>query len=407
MIYVISISVFLSIIFLLLISLFLVQNIFVKKTACKILINEDEEKSPTVESGVTLLAALANEKIFIPSACGGGGSCAMCKVQVLEGGGSILPTEIPHISLSERKQHIRLSCQVKVRQPMKIHIPDEVFNIRKYECEVVSNNNVATFIKELVLKLPEGMPLHFKAGGYIQIYIPSYQLKFKQFEIETKYHPEWDQYKLWDLEASNDEEIFRAYSMANYPVENDIVMLNVRIATPPQKAPHAPPGISSSYIFGLKPGDKVVISGPYGEFFAQDSQREMCFVGGGAGMAPMRSHIFDQFKRLKTNRKVTFWYGARSLREMFYEEEFRNIEKEFPNFKFYAALSEPLPEDKWSGMTGFIHQCLYERYLSKHDDPTEVEYYLCGPPPMLAAVQKMLYECGVEKEMIAFDDFGI
>ncbi|HHM01741.1 MAG TPA: NADH:ubiquinone reductase (Na(+)-transporting) subunit F [Caldithrix abyssi] len=376
----------------------------VQKGKVKLLINGDEEKSPEVEAGSNLLATLSNNGIFLPSACGGQGTCAMCKCKVLEGGGDVLPTEESQLSRGEVKEHTRLACQVKVKQDMKIEIPEEIFNIQKFECTVRSNHNVATFIKELVLELPKGQHLNFKAGGYIQIYIPPYSLSFKEFDIEEEYHPDWDRFKIWDLKASNDEEIFRAYSMANHPAEGDIVMLNVRIATPPPGTDF-PPGVSSSYIFNLKPGDKVTVSGPYGEFFIKDTDREMVYIGGGAGMAPMRSHIFHLFHTLKTTRKVTFFYGARSKREMFYDEDFKKIEEQFPNFKYVVALSDPQPEDNWTGPTGFIHQAVEETYLSKHEAPEEIEYYLCGPPMMLSAVQNMLYNLGVEKEMIAFDEF--
>ena len=399
-----SAGVFTATIMLLVGALTYAESKLVQKGKVKLIINDDEEKSPEVEAGSNLLATLANQGIFLPSACGGQGTCAMCKCQVLEGGGDVLPTEESQLSRGEIKEHTRLACQVKVKQDMKIHIPEEIFNIQKFECTVRSNNNVATFIKELVLELPADQHLNFKAGGYIQIYIPPYELSFKEFDIAEEYRGDWDKYKLWDLKASNDEEIFRAYSMANHPAEGDIVMLNVRIATPPPGTDF-PPGISSSYIFNLKPGDKVTVSGPYGEFFIKDTDREMVYIGGGAGMAPMRSHIFHLFHTLKTNRKVTFFYGARSKREMFYEEDFKKIEQQFPNFKFIVALSDPLPEDNWTGPVGFIHQVAHDEYLSKHEAPEEIEYYLCGPPMMLSAVQNMLYNLGVEKEMVAFDEF--
>ncbi|HGY54476.1 MAG TPA: NADH:ubiquinone reductase (Na(+)-transporting) subunit F [Caldithrix abyssi] len=376
----------------------------VTKGKVKLLINDDEEKSPEVEAGTNLLATLTENSIFLPSACGGQGTCGMCKCKVLEGGGDVLPTEESHLTRAEVKEHVRLACQVKVKTDMKIEIPDEIFNIQKFECTVRSNKNVATFIKELILELPEGQHLNFKAGGYIQIYIPPYSLSFKEFDIEEQYRPDWDKYHLWDLKAQNDEEIFRAYSMANHPAEGDIVMLNVRIATPPPGTDY-PPGISSSYIFNLKPGDKVTISGPYGEFFINESDREMCYIGGGAGMAPMRSHIFHLFHTLKTKRKVTFWYGARSKREMFYDEDFKNIAAKFPNFSYNVALSEPLPEDNWDGPVGFIHQVVYENYLKNHQAPEDIEYYMCGPPMMISAVNNMLYNLGVEKEMIYYDEF--
>mgnify|MGYP005839995043 FL=1 len=371
-----------------------------------ILVNEDPDKALSVPAGNTLLATLANEKIFIPSACGGKGSCGVCKVTVKEGGGAILPTEENHINRREAREGVRLSCQVKVKQDMKIELPSEVFNVRKWQCRVRSNHNVATFIKELVLELPPGEHVPFRAGGYIQIECPPHTVHFKDFDIEERFRDAWDALNLWELSSTTDETVTRAYSMANYPEERGIIMLNVRIATPPPRTHGIPPGIMSSYIFNLKPGDEVTISGPYGEFFAKETDREMCFIGGGAGMAPMRSHIFDQFRRLRTQRKVTFWYGARSLREMFYVEDFDSIQREFPNFKWYVALSEPMPEDKWTGLTGFIHQDLYDEYLKDHPAPEDVEYYLCGPPLMLSACTRMLDNLGVEGEMIAFDDFG-
>ncbi|MCB1164547.1 MAG: NADH:ubiquinone reductase (Na(+)-transporting) subunit F [Leptospiraceae bacterium] len=368
-------------------------------------INDNEEKSIDVAAGSNLLSALAGAGIYLPSACGGGGTCAMCRCQITDGGGDILPTEEGHFSRKEIKEHWRLSCQVKVKNDMKIHVPDEIFSIQKFKTTVRSNDNVATFIKELVLEIEPGQEMDFEAGGYIQIYIPPYHLNFKEFDVEKEYHEDWDKFNLWRYDASNDEEIFRAYSMANHPAEGNIVMLNVRIATPPPNK-DVPPGIASSFIFNLKPGDEVDVSGPYGEFFIKDTDREMVYIGGGAGMAPLRSHIFHLFHTLKSGRKVSYWYGARSLREVFYEEHFRAIEKEFPNFTFHLALSDPLPEDNWTGPTGFIHQVVLREYLDKHEDPSEIEYYLCGPPMMLSAVQKMLYDLGVEKEMIAFDDFG-
>ncbi len=368
-------------------------------------INDNDEKSIDVAAGSNLLSALSEAGIYLPSACGGGGTCAMCRCQITEGGGDILPTEEGHFSRKEIKEQWRLSCQVKVKNDMKIHVPDEIFSIQKFKTKVRSNNNVATFIKELVLEIEPGSEMDFDAGGYIQIYIPPYHLNFKEFDVEKEYHEDWDKFNLWRYNASNDEEIFRAYSMANHPAEGNIVMLNVRIATPPPNK-DVPPGIASSYIFNLKPGDEVDVSGPYGEFFIKETDREMVYIGGGAGMAPLRSHIFHLFHTLKTGRKVSYWYGARSLREVFYEEHFREIEKQFPNFSFHLALSDPLPEDNYEGPTGFIHEVVLREYLDKHEDPSEIEYYLCGPPLMLSAVQKMLYDLGVEKEMIAFDDFG-
>ena len=371
-------------------------------------INDDPENDIIATPGSTLLTALATKNVFLPSACGGGGTCAMCKCQILEGGGEILPTETGYINRADAKNHWRLACQVKVKEDLTLQIPEEIFNIRKWECTVVSNNNVATFIKELVLDLPKGETLNFKAGGYIQIDIPEYtNLLFKNFDVENEYRPDWDKYKIWDLVANNDESIFRAFSMANHPAEGNRMMLNVRIATPPPKLWNdVPPGLATSYIFNLKKGDKVTISGPFGEFFIKETEREMVYIGGGAGMAPMRSHLFHLFQSLKTGRKVSFWYGARSLREMFYDEEFKDIQKRFPNFNYNVALSEPLPEDNWQGPTGFIHQVLHDNYLKDHEDPTEVEFYMCGPPPMIAACENMLYDLGVEEEMIVYDSFG-
>lgn len=403
-----SIAVFTGVILVLVLILNFAESKLLPQGEMTITVNEDEDKSLKVRPGTTLLAALANQTIYLPSACGGGGTCAMCKCQVLDGGGDILPTETGHISRSEAKEHWRLACQVKVKEDMNIHVPDEIFSIRKWECTVKSNENVATFIKELILDLPEGEILDFQAGGYIQIDIPEYNnLSFKEFTVEDEYHPDWDKYNVWGLIANNDEPIFRAYSMANHPAEGNRIMLNVRIATPPPPLwNEAPPGLASSYIFNLKPGDKVTISGPYGEFFIKESEREMVYIGGGAGMAPMRSHLFHLFHTLKTGRKVSFWYGARSVREMFYDDHFKKIKEQFPNFSYTVALSEPMAEDNWTGPTGFIHQVLHDEYLGKHEDPTEVEYYMCGPPPMISAVEGMLANLGVEPEMIAYDSFG-
>jgi len=332
----------------------------------------------------------------------------VCKVKVLEGGGAMLPTESGHISRGEAREGIRLSCQVKVKNDLKIEVPPEIFNIRKWQCTVRSNRNVATFIKELVLELPEGEEVPFRAGGYIQIECPPHTVHYKDFAIEERFRDDWDKYRLWDLVSRCDETVTRAYSMANYPEEKGLIMLNVRIATPPPRAPEGtPPGIMSSFIFGLKPGDKVTISGPYGEFYARDTGAEMVFIGGGAGMAPMRSHIFDQFKRIQTARKVSFWYGARSLREAFYVEDFDAIQAQNDNFRWTLALSEPLPEDRWEGPVGFIHQVLLDNYLSKHPAPEDNEYYICGPPMMNTAVINMLQDLGVEEENILFDDFGL
>jgi Na+-transporting NADH:ubiquinone oxidoreductase subunit F len=389
------------------------------------------EKTITVAAGSTLLMALSNEKIFLPSACGGGGTCAMCKCQVTEGGGDILPTETGHINRRDQKDHWRLSCQVKVKNDMKIKVSDEVFGIKKWECTVNSNYNVASFIKEFVVQLPEGEHLHFEAGGYIQIDVPAIEVDFKDMDITS--HPElgrdpmdfkseWDKFGLWSLKMKNDEPIFRAYSMANHPAEGNIIILNIRIATPPwdranNKWMDVNPGICSSYVFSRKPGDKVVISGPYGEFFIKETEAEMIYIGGGAGMAPMRSHLFHLFHTLKSKRKVSYWYGGRSKRELFYLDHFKNIEKEFPNFTFNIVLSEPLPEDNWKvkkdmndkegdGFVGFVHQAVIDQYLSKHEAPEDIEFYFCGPPMMNQAVLKMCDDWGVPPENVAFDDFG-
>ena len=370
------------------------------------------DKELTVSPGSTVLNTLMGNDIFLPSACGGGGTCGMCKCQVIEGGGSILPTETGFFTRKEQQQQWRLGCQVKLREDMTIQIPEEVMGIKKWECEVVSNENVATFIKEFVVRLPEGEKLNFKSGGYIQIDVPKLEVDFKtDVEVEDEYRDEWDKFNMWDLNMKNPEETYRAYSMANHPAEGNIVMLNIRIATPPWEVSHGRfknvnPGICSSYIFSRKPGDKVTISGPYGEFFIKETKNEMIYVGGGAGMAPMRSHIFHLFHTLKTGRQVSYWYGARSKREIFYEDHFRSIEKDFPNFTFNIALSEPAKEDKWEGPVGFIHQVLYDNYLRYHEEPEEIEYYMCGPPMMNSAVSSLLYDMGVPDEMIDFDDFG-
>ena len=380
------------------------ESKLVNKGKVKLLINDDEEKSPEVEAGTNLLFTLSENGIYLPSACGGQGTCGMCTCQITEGGGDVLPTEESQLTRGQIKNNVRLACQVKVKQDMKIQIPDEIFNIQKFECTVRSNDNVATFIKELILELPKGEHMEFKAGGYIQIYIPPYKLSFKEFDIEEQYRADWDKYNLWDLNASNDEEIFRAYSMANHPAEGEIVMLNVRIATPPPGTDF-PSGISSSFIFNLKPGDKVTVSGPYGEFFIKETEREKMYIGGGAGMAPMRSHLFHLFHTVKTGVPVSFWYGARSKREMFYDEQFKDIAAKFPNFSYNVALSEPEESDNWDGPVGFIHQVVLDNYLKTHEAPEDIEYYLCGPPMMISAVNNMLYNQGVEKEMIAFDEF--
>ena len=370
------------------------------------LINGAPEKALETPAGSTLLNTLSNNHIFVPSACGGQGTCGVCRVKVLEGGGSLLPTEAGHISRGEAREGVRLSCQVKVKQDMEIEIPAEIFDVKRWECTVRSNHNVATFIKELILDLPEGESVPFRAGGYIQIECPPHTVHYRDFDIDEEYHADWDQFDVWRYTSTVTEKVDRAYSMANYPEEHGIIMLNVRIASPPPRMPDVPPGKMSSYIFGLKPGDKVTISGPFGEFFAKDTDNEMIFIGGGAGMAPMRSHIFDQFRRLHTKRKVSYWYGARSLREAFYIEDFDAIQAENENFEWHLALSEPQEEDNWTGYTGFIHQVLYDNYLASHPAPEDCEYYICGPPMMNDAVIKMLSDLGVEPENILFDDFG-
>ncbi|HNZ61466.1 MAG TPA: NADH:ubiquinone reductase (Na(+)-transporting) subunit F [Paludibacteraceae bacterium] len=406
-----SLTVFFIVIFLLVVILLVAKQYLVPSGSVTITINN--EKKIEVPAGGTLLSTLVNQHIYLPSACGGKGTCAQCRCQVLEGGGEILPTETGHFSRKEIKDNWRLGCQVKVKNDLSIKIPESILSIKKWECEVISNKNVATFIKELIVKLPDGEHLNFLPGSYIQIDIPKYELKFSEFEVEERFRPDWDKMHLWDLTCSNDEETMRAYSMANYPAEGDIVMLNVRIATPPidratGKFLDVKPGIASSYIFKLKPGDKVNVSGPFGEFHPIiNSKREMLYIGGGAGMAPLRSHILHLLKTLKvTDRKISYWYGARSKNEIFYEQDFRELEKEFPNFSFHIALSEPLPEDNWTGPVGFIHNVIYNEYLKFHEEPEEVEYYMCGPGPMAKAVEKMLDDLGVPREMLMFDDFG-
>ena len=371
----------------------------------EILINDEEDKKITTQPGGKLLGALANAGIFVSSACGGGGSCGQCTVKVLEGGGDILPTEKDHINKKEAREGVRLSCQVNVKQNMKIELPEEVFGIRKWDCTVKSNDNVATFIKEFVVQLPEGEEVPFRAGGYIQIEAPPHHVKYKDFDIAPEYRGDWERFGFLDVESKVDEEVIRAYSMANYPEEKGLLKFNIRIATPPPGTDH-PPGIMSSYVFNLKPGDKVTVMGPFGEFFAKKTDAEMVFIGGGAGMAPMRSHIFDQLKRLNSKRKISFWYGARSVREMFYVEDFDGLAAENDNFEWHVALSDALPEDNWEGPTGFIHNVLYENYLKDHPAPEDCEYYMCGPPIMNASCIKMLKDLGVEDENIMLDDFG-
>ena len=369
-------------------------------------VNEDASKTLTASAGDKLLQTLAGQGIFLSSACGGGGSCAQCKCRVLEGGGDILPTEEGHFTKREIRDGWRLSCQVAVKQDMKIEVPEEIFGVKKWECEVISNDNVATFIKELVLRLPEGEVVDFRAGGYVQLEAPPYEIDFKNFDIADEYRADWDRFKFFDLKTKNPDTVIRAYSMANYPDERGLLKFNIRIATPPPGRTDIQPGLMSSFVFNLKPGDKVTVFGPFGEFFAKKTEAEMVFVGGGAGMAPMRSHIFDQLKRLGSKRKISFWYGARSLRETFYVEEYDQLAAENPNFEWHLALSDPQPEDNWTGLTGFIHNVLYEQYLKNHPAPEDCEFYMCGPPMMNAAVIKMLVDLGVERDNILLDDFG-
>jgi Na+-transporting NADH:ubiquinone oxidoreductase subunit F len=370
-------------------------------------INDDPAKRIEAAPGNKLLGALANEGIFLSSACGGGGTCGLCKCRVMEGGGDVLATEEEKLTRAEIREGWRLSCQVAIKQDMKVQVPEEFFDIAKLECTVVSNDNVATFIKELVLKLPDDVEMDFRAGGYVQIAVPRFHAKFADFDIPAKYREDWEKFKLFDLELdSREPEVIRAYSMANYPQERGLLKFNIRIATPPPGGKPVPPGIASTFTFSRKPGDKVTVFGPFGEFYARPTGNEMVFIGGGAGMAPLRAHIFDQLRRLKSKRKISFWYGARSLREAFYVEDFDTLAKENDNFEWHLALSDPLPEDNWTGAKGFIHQVVQKEFLDKHPAPEDCEYYLCGPPPMLAATMKMLADMGVERENILFDDFG-
>lgn len=400
-----GVALFTGIVMALVVIILLAKSRLVSSGDVKITVNG--EKVIETPAGGKLLGALADNGLFVSSACGGGGTCAQCEVKIFSGGGSILPTEESHISKREAREGCRLSCQVAVKQDMEIEVPEEVFGVKKWECTVRSNDNKATFIKELVLELPEGENVDFRAGGYIQIEAPAHVVEYKNFEVQKIFQEDWDKFDIWRYKSEVTEPVLRAYSMANYPEERGIIMLNVRIATPPPRAPdNVPPGQMSSYIFGLKEGDKVTISGPFGEFFAKETEAEMVFVGGGAGMAPMRSHIFDQLRRLKTDRKISFWYGARSKREMFYVEDFDMLDKENDNFEWHVALSDPMEEDQWDGYTGFIHEVLLENYLKDHPAPEDVEYYMCGPPMMNAAVIKMLEDLGVEPENILLDDFG-
>jgi Na+-transporting NADH:ubiquinone oxidoreductase subunit F len=401
-----GIAMFTSVILLLVAVLLVAKRKLVAHGHVSITINDDASKVLKTTAGQTLLGTLAENHIFIPSACGGKGACGVCEVVVKEGGGDLLPTETGFISRGEAKRGCRLACQVKVKRDMKIEIPAEIFDVRKWKCRVVSNRNVATLIKELKLALPEGEEVPFRAGGYVQLECPAHNIDFKTFAIEPEFRDTWDKFDLWRFKSVLAEPIERAYSMANYPLEKGLLLFTIRIAFPPEYRTDIPPGIMSSYVFNLKPGDELTVSGPFGEFFARDTDREMCFIGGGAGMAPMRSHIFDQLKRLHSKRKMTFWYGARSMREAFYVEEFEQLQKENPNFEWHLALSEPLPEDNWTGATGFIHNVLFEQYLQNHPAPEEIEYYMCGPGVMNKAVINMLLAQGVDHENIMLDDFG-
>ena len=404
---ILGVGMFTSVIVVLVAIVLLARNQLVASGKVAIIINNDNSKAIATPAGSTLLSTLAANKIFIPSACGGKGTCGVCKASVLEGGGVLLPTERSHVTRGEERNGVRLTCQVKVKNDMSIELPPEIFSVREWECTVRSNKNVATFIKELVLELPPGESVPFRAGGYIQITCPPHEVKYSSFDVDSAYRNNWDKFNMWRYESKIDEPVSRAYSMANYPEEKGVILLNIRIASPPPKSPgNVPPGKMTSYLFNLKQGDKAIISGPFGEFYAKDTDAEMLFIGGGAGMAPMRSHIFDQVKRLKTKRKLTFWYGARSLQEAFYINDFNEIQSACENMNWHLALSEPLPEDQWTGYTGFIHQVVLDNYLKTHPAPEDVEYYLCGPPQMLNACMKMLHGLGVEPGNILYDDFG-
>jgi len=399
-----GIGMFTFVVLALVIIILMAQSKLVNSGEVQILVND--EKTINVPAGGKLLQTLAANSLFLPSACGGGGSCQQCRCVIDEGGGSLLPTEAGAFTRGEARAGWRLSCQVPVKQNMKIHVPEEVFGVKQWECTVDSNPNVATFIKELTLRLPEGEHVNFRAGGYVQLECPPHHVKFSDFDIEEKFRPDWERFGFFKLESKVNEPVIRAYSMANYPEERGIVKFNIRIATPPPRTTGLPPGQMSSWAFNLKPGDKVTVYGPFGEFFAKDTDAEMVFVGGGAGMAPMRSHIFDQLKRIKTKRKMSFWYGARSLRELFYQHEYDQLAAENSNFEWHVAMSDPQPEDNWTGYTGFIHNVLYENYLKDHPAPEDCEFYMCGPPMMNAAVIKMLKDLGVEDDNIMLDDFG-
>ncbi|MDA0804915.1 MAG: NADH:ubiquinone reductase (Na(+)-transporting) subunit F [Proteobacteria bacterium] len=395
-----------TVVVMLLVSLILVARArLVSSGDVQIEINGDPNRTLTVPAGGKLLNTLADAGIFLSSACGGGGTCAQCKCQILDGGGSMLPTEEGHFTRGQRRDNWRLSCQVAVKQDMKIEVAPEFFGVKQWETTVLSNNNVATFIKELVLEIPSGESVDFRAGGYVQLEVPPHEVRYADFDIEEQYRGDWEHFGLFSKVSKVNDTTIRAYSMANYPEEKGVIKFNIRIATPPPGTDF-PPGKMSSYVFGLKPGDKVKVFGPYGEFFAKDTDAEMVFIGGGAGMAPMRSHIFDQLRRIKTKRKISFWYGARSLREMFYEEDYNTLAAENENFEWHVALSDPQPEDNWTGMTGFIHNVVLENYLKNHPAPEDCEYYMCGPPMMNAAVVKMLKDLGVEDENIALDEFS-
>ncbi|MBV1884648.1 MAG: NADH:ubiquinone reductase (Na(+)-transporting) subunit F [Gammaproteobacteria bacterium] len=403
---ILGVTMFTAIVLLLVALILFARSKLVSTGLVHIRINADDEKSIDVNAGDKLLGALGSEKIFVSSACGGGGTCGQCRVKVFSGGGDILPTEETHFSRREAKEGWRLSCQVAVKQDLDIEVEDSCFGVKKWECTVKSNHNVATFIKELVLELPSGEEVNFRAGGYVQLECPPHELDYNDFDIEEEYREDWDKFSIWNNKSVVKETVIRAYSMANFPDEKGILKFNIRVASPPPRSEGLPPGQMSSWVFNLKPGDKVSVYGPFGEFFAKETQAEMVFVGGGAGMAPLRSHIFDQLLRLNSNRKISYWYGARSSREMFYTEEFDELAKKYDNFEWHVALSDPMPEDNWTGLTGFIHNVVHDNYLKDHAAPEDCEYYMCGPPMMTSAVISMLDELGVERENILLDDFG-